>query len=293
MKNNVAFSTKFYTYSYSFRHKEYLPLHPILKRIYTVVEEGGNINSDEELNYYPKEQVFHYLQKYEFLKAAGFIGKKDNMEFGEITETMVRKEVENLTVLTFEVTERCNLRCRYCAFGDLYYGYDERKGENLDFSKAKQILNFLFGIWKGTPHLSAARTLAVGFYGGEPLMNMDLIKQIVFYIDEHKPEGMKFVYNMTTNAMLLRIHQDFLVEHKFHLLVSLDGTEVDDCHRVTVNGKSSFAQVFEQIKNLQFCYPEYFKKYVSFNSVIHSKSNIERIVDFFGRNLINRLLCLS
>lgn len=55
MKNNVAFSTKFYTYSYSFRHKEYLPLHPILKRIYTVVEEGGNINSDEELNYYPKE----------------------------------------------------------------------------------------------------------------------------------------------------------------------------------------------------------------------------------------------
>ena len=112
MKNNGAYSTKFYTYSYSFRHKEYLPLHPILKRIYTVVEEGGNINSDEELNYYPKEQVFHYLQKYEFLKAAGFIGKKDNMEFGEITETMVRKEVENLTVLTFGVTERCNLRGR-------------------------------------------------------------------------------------------------------------------------------------------------------------------------------------
>ena len=63
-----------------------------------------------------------------------------------ITETMVRREVENLTVLTFEVTERCNLRCRYCAFGDLYYGYDERKGENLDFPKAKQILDFLFGI---------------------------------------------------------------------------------------------------------------------------------------------------
>lgn len=48
-------------------------------------------------------------------------------------------------------------------------------------------------------------------------MNMDLIKQIVSYIDEHKPEGMKFAYNMTTNAMLLRVYQDFLVEHKFHL----------------------------------------------------------------------------
>jgi hypothetical protein len=281
MKNDIAFSTPFHAYVYSFRHKEYLPLHPILKRIYTVVEEKKNIEEDEELRCYPKEQILHYLQKYKFLKENEFISEKVKTEFGEITETMVRREVENLTVLTFEVTERCNLRCRYCAFGDLYYGYDERKGENLDFPKAKQILDFLFGIWEKIPHLSVARTLTVGFYGGEPLMNMDLIKQIVSYIDEHKPEGMKFAYNMTTNAMLLRVYQDFLVEHKFHLLVSLDGTEADDCHRVTVNGKSSFAQVFEQIKNLQFCYPEYFKKYVSFNSVIHSESNIERIVDFF------------
>ena len=281
MKNDIAFSTPFHAYVYSFRHKEYLPLHPILKRIYTVMEEKKNIEEDEELRCYPKEQILHYLQKYKFLKENEFIGEKVKTEFGEITETMVRREVENLTVLTFEVTERCNLHCRYCAFGDLYYGYDERKGENLDFPKAKQILDFLFGIWEKKPHLSVARTLTVGFYGGEPLMNMDLIKQIVSYIDEHKPEGMKFAYNMTTNAMLLRVYQDFLVEHKFHLLVSLDGTKADDCHRVTVNGKSSFVQVFEQIKNLQFCYPEYFKKYVSFNSVIHSESNIERIVDFF------------
>lgn len=39
MKNDIAFSTPFHAYVYSVRHKEYLPLHPILKRIYTVVEE--------------------------------------------------------------------------------------------------------------------------------------------------------------------------------------------------------------------------------------------------------------
>ena len=107
------------------------------------MEEKKNIEEDEELKCYPKEQILHYLQKYKFLKENEFIGEKVKTEFGEITETMVRREVENLTVLTFEVTERCNLRCRYCAFGDLYYGYDERKGENLDFPKAKQILDFL------------------------------------------------------------------------------------------------------------------------------------------------------
>ena len=56
MKNDIAFSTPFHAYVYSFRHKEYLPLHPILKRIYTVVEEKKNIEEDEELRCYPKEQ---------------------------------------------------------------------------------------------------------------------------------------------------------------------------------------------------------------------------------------------
>ena len=116
MKNDIAFSTPFHAYVYSFRHKEYLPLHPILKRIYTVVEEKKNIEEDEELKCYPKEQILHYLQKYKFLKENEFIGEKVKTEFGEITETMVRREVENLTVLTFEVTERCNLRCRFLRY---------------------------------------------------------------------------------------------------------------------------------------------------------------------------------
>lgn len=78
------------------------------------------------------------------------------MEFGEITETMVRKEVENLTVLTFEVTERCNLRCRYCAFGDLYYGYDERKGENLDFQRRNRYLIFIWYLEGHTSFISCS-----------------------------------------------------------------------------------------------------------------------------------------
>lgn len=283
MKNDIAFSTPSHAYIYSFRHKEYLPVHPILKRIYTLMGEGKNIGEDDELKSYSKEQVSHYLQKYEFLQQAGFISEKEETQFGEVTENMVRREVENLQVLTFEVTERCNLRCRYCAFGDLYYGYDERKGENLDFAKAKQMVDFLFGIWNSAPQLSSVHTLAVGFYGGEPLMNMDLIKQVVAYMEACKPSGMKLVYNMTTNAMLLRQYQDYLVAHQFQLLVSLDGAEEDDCHRVTVNGKGSFAQVFEQIKHLQSCHPEYFRKYVSFNSVIHSQSNVEGIIDFFRK----------
>lgn len=280
MKNCILFATSSYAYAYSYQHKEYIPFHRILARIYYLREQGLPIQDDEVLATCPQEEVAYYLRKYEFLKQTGFIAEKEETEFGEVSESMVQKEVMNLSTLTFEVTEKCNLRCRYCIYGDFYKGYDERKGENMSFAKARQVLDFLFGIWEKASS-GSHHTLAVGFYGGEPLMNIGLIKQIIAYIEQHKPANMDFVYNMTTNAMLLKLHQDFLARHNFRLLISLDGTEADDCHRITTGGKSSFHQVFPQIKELQTTYPEYFRKYVSFNSVIHSQSNIERIIDFF------------
>lgn len=280
MKNCIVFGTSAYAYAYSYHHKEYVPFHPVLARIYYLQENGLPIDNDEFLRNYSEDTIVHYLRKYNYLKQVGFIAEKEETEFGEVSESMVQKEVRNLTTLTFEVTEKCNLRCRYCIYSNLYKGYDERKGENMSFAKARQVLDYLFGMWRETSQ-NYPRTLAVGFYGGEPLMNMELIRQIVGYIEQHKPENMDFVYNMTTNAMSLKLNQDFLAEHSFRLLISLDGTEEDDCHRITVGGNSSFKQVFEQIKELQATYPEYFKKYVSFNSVIHSGSDVERIVDFF------------
>ena len=54
-----------------------------------------------------------------------------------------------------------------------------------------------------------------GFYGGEPLLNMNLIKQIIEYIDSlPKIENTYFIYNMTTNALLLDKYMNFIVEKK-------------------------------------------------------------------------------
>lgn len=285
MKNDILFSTQSHTYLYSCRHLECIPVHPIFQRIWNLLASGESVEiyKDVELSKYHKKQVDYYLRKYHYLKDNLFISQKEEPEFALLSEDTIRKELENLTVLTFEVTDRCNLRCRYCAYGELYSGYDERKEQNMNFETAKAMLDYLFSIWEQTIFLSSTHTVGIGFYGGEPLMNFELIKQVIDYISEHAPLNMNFVYNMTTNAMLLSRYQDYLCAHQFTLLISLDGTETDDCHRLTINGKSSFDTVFEQVKGLQLAYPEYFKNKVFFNSVVHSESDIERILDFFER----------
>lgn len=87
--------------------------------------------------------------------------------------------------------------------------------ENQSFDKVKHVLDYLFDIWANTSSMSAKRTVTIGFYGGEPLMNIELIKQTVKYVSEHTFPHIEFQYNMTTNAMLLGKCQDFLNSTKY------------------------------------------------------------------------------
>ena len=284
MENHILFSTGNNCYIHSCKHKETIPVHPIMQRIIFLKEsDNSSLEDDEVLCSYPKEEVNYYLKKYEYWKETGIISNKDDVEYAPLSAELIRKELVNLQVLTFVVTDKCNLRCRYCAYGDMYGGYDARTDENLSFDKAKHVLDYLFDIWTNASSMSAKRTVTIGFYGGEPLMNIELIKQIVEYVSEHTFPHIEFQYNMTTNAMLLGKCQDFLQQHEVRLLISLDGTEKDDCHRITTNGSGSFNYVFSQIKKLKETYPSYFEKCVSFNSVLHSKSNVGRIIDFFEK----------
>lgn len=198
-----------------------------------------------------------------------------------LTGVDVKKQLANMKQLTFEVTNACNLNCKYCGYGEFYNTYDKRFNENLRFNIAKYIIDYLWEIWENTPICSQNREFVFGFYGGEPLLNISIIKQIVSYI-ESKPAIANFVfkYNMTTNAMLLDRDMDYLVEKEFSLLISLDGDEYAHSYRVDHANKNSYERVFKNILLLQKTYPDYFKKFVSFNSVLHNRNNVRGIRAF-------------
>ena len=200
------------------------------------------------------------------------------------TVQTIHYNLQHLKQLVFEVTDQCNLNCKYCALSDSYMNHDQREDKYLSYNKVKQIIDYLFSIRETS--LDVYYPLRVNFYGGEPLLNMPLIKQTVNYIETKFAK--RFVnYGLTTNAMLLDKYMDFLVENQFYMTISLDGDEIGHSYRMDHSGNNSFNRVFSNIKLLQEKYPEYFKHYVLFNSVLHNRNSVEStlrfIKDYFNK----------
>ncbi|MGL5545792.1 MAG: radical SAM protein, partial [Tannerellaceae bacterium] len=201
------------------------------------------------------------------------------MEYTYIEKGTVKDNVLNLPQLTLEVTNACNLKCKYCGYGELYCGYDSRNNEMLSEEKVFRLLEYLHKGWSMSN--SFHKKTYISFYGGEPLLNMALIKKVVKWIQDHPLPQCDFVFTMTTNGLLLSQYLDYLVEFDFKLLVSLDGDCSNNAYRVDFGEKSSFERVFENVKLAQQKYPDFFEKNISFNSVLHNLNNYQDIVRFF------------
>lgn len=110
---------------------------------------------------------------------------------GVITGDTIRHALLKLSQVIFETTTLCNLRCEYCCYSEGYDTFDNRRGilGNLKFESAKSIIDYLVALFQHEAKSDAPKEpFAISFYGGEPLMNFDVVRQIVEYA-----EGWSFV----------------------------------------------------------------------------------------------------
>ena len=199
-----------------------------------------------------------------------------------ISSKNIMFELANLDQLVFEITDACNLKCKYCAYGEFYDDYDSREDKMLSIEKAIHLVNYLTELWNSDMNKSSIRHLFISFYGGEPLLNMPFIKGIVNHIQNKiKCPHVCFRFSMTTNALLLHKYMDYLKDHEFNLLISLDGNKENTGYRVDKSGNCAFERIVRNIDALKKKYPEYFQTYVNFNAVLHNKNSIEEIYRFF------------
>ena len=213
-----------------------------------------------------------------------------------ISKEDVEYNLIELKHLVFEVTDECNLRCKYCGYADLYEGYDKRESQYFPFKRAKLLIDYLFqNYWKQKVGKGFTRTINIGFYGGEPLLNVPFIKEVISYVEQLPYIGISFTFSMTTNAMLLHRYMDFLVEKDFSILISLDGDEMGQSYRVDAAGNNSYQRVLKNIYLLRDSYPTFFERHVSFNSVLHNRNSVEATYDFINESFkkIPRISALS
>ncbi|WP_073196108.1 thioether cross-link-forming SCIFF peptide maturase [Caloranaerobacter azorensis] len=136
--------------------------------------------------------------------------------------------------LCLHVAHDCNLKCEYC-----FASQGDFKGQRLlmPLEVGKRALEFL------VENSGNRKNLEVDFFGGEPLMNFDVVKKLVEYGRElEKKYNKRFRFTITTNGILLNDdNMKFINENMDNVVLSLDGRkEVNDRMRKTLNGNGSF-----------------------------------------------------
>ncbi len=180
------------------------------------------------------EELKSTLADIEGLKEAGLL-------YAEEVKTAPVKSNE-VKALCLHICHDCNLRCRYC-FADEGAYHNVR--EMMSLETAKAAIDFLIR------ESGNRKVLEVDFFGGEPLMNLSVIKETVAYAKaEAAKRGKRFLFTTTTNGLLLDDDAiAFLNAEMENVVLSLDGRkEVHDAVRKTVSGKGSFDAVIEKIK---------------------------------------------
>lgn len=159
-----------------------------------------------------------------------------------ITDFKKRETV--VKALCLHIAHDCNLGCLYCfAEEGEYHG----RRALMSFEVGKKALNFLIA------NSGNRRNLEVDFFGGEPLMNWDVVKQLVEYgRSQEEAHHKKFRFTLTTNGVLLNDEiMEFCNREMSNVVLSLDGRkEINDLMRPSRNGKSSYDIIVPKFQKL-------------------------------------------
>jgi len=276
-------------YIHEHKSKYLFSLHPLITSYYLANDKQLPDMLEGIKNEYSPQDLDLYYRQYLFIKAH-FLDdtKKQEICYGRINDKIVQNSFNNTNHVVFEVTDRCNLKCVYCAFGDCYIGYDKRNHKKLDFNKAKILLDYYVPIWRRKNEHETQPHVTISFYGGEPLMNIKVIRQIVSHCESFGFKKDFFTYSMTTNGLLINKYRDYLIEKDFRLTVSLDGDKENNSFRIKQNGENSFDDVIASMEQIKEFNSNYFDKNISFISVIHKKNSMQECFHFI-KNKFNKL----
>lgn len=163
---------------------------------------------------------------------------------------------ESSTTITFIVTEECQLRCKYC------YLVGKNNTNKMSLLVAKHAIDYIFS----DPNLCSFDKVIWDFIGGEPLLEIDLIEDIVNYAIEtakkyKHPWKSDYEIRITTNGLLYSSQKVQQFIKRFHnnlsISISIDGNkEKTDASRIFPNGKGSYTSIIKHIKLWREQFPE-------------------------------------
>lgn len=220
---------------------------------------SGNVFSIDKITYdildhYPRLKVneviklFHieYLDKEirECIKEIDFLISNNELFSEDIQVNPLELHKNTIKAMCLHISHDCNIRCKYC-----FASQGNFQGEKLLMSEevGKKAIDYLIDNSKGR------KNLEIDFFGGEPLLNMEVVKSLVTYArNQEKIYNKNFRFTITTNALLLNEdNMHFINDNMDNVVLSIDGRmNVHDTMRYTSKGKGTYEKVVEKIKDM-------------------------------------------
>ncbi|KAE9634434.1 thioether cross-link-forming SCIFF peptide maturase [Defluviitalea raffinosedens] len=220
-------------------------VHVVDDIVYDLVDDYQKYSKDELIQRYKEKydvsQIEEAIEEIEALENEGLLYTED-MYVDYLGQFQARNPI--VKALCLHIAHDCNLKCKYC-----FAGEGEYRGQRslMSAEVGKKAIDFLIQA------SGNRRNLEIDFFGGEPLMNFEVVKEIVDYARSIEGKHNKnFRFTITTNGVLLDDDiQAYINEHMHNVVLSIDGRkEVHDRMRYTINHKGSYDLVVPKFKKI-------------------------------------------
>ncbi|AOT72820.1 thioether cross-link-forming SCIFF peptide maturase [Geosporobacter ferrireducens] len=191
-------------------------------------------------NQYEQQEIIDALDEIKALETAGLLFTQDSYEAHPSFQN--RRPV--VKALCLHIAHDCNISCKYC-----FASQGDFKGTRslMNETVGMKAIDFLI------EHSGNRRNLEIDFFGGEPLMNLEVVKRIVDYgRSKEQSANKRFRFTLTTNGILLNEeNMAYINEHMENVVLSIDGRkEVNDNMRKTLKGDGTYDIILPKLQKM-------------------------------------------
>jgi len=270
----------------------------VSKIIYDIINDFGLLSQfdiiSKYISKYNRQHIIKAFEEIKLHKSKGLFSpaRFRKMHHHPLDEQTKLKLSSQIGYMCLNITDSCNLRCKYCAFSGTYYFERLHSSKSMSNKLIKKAANFY------TRHAREAENKAISIYGGEPLT---VFQKIVYLSDvlSNSNSNSDYIIRIDTNGVLLSDPHiaNYVIKNNIDLQISLDGPKsTQDSYRVDKNNKPTYDKIISNLSNIKKINRQYYDKHVSFSITLAPDYNLYEINNFFETNeLVKRhhIMCSS
>ena len=208
-----------------------------------------------------------------------------NLDMGDISLS-TQFELDNeydfsqIGIYTIEITQQCNLRCKYCCYSGEYHNRRKHNGYDISWETLEQCITFI------CEHCGNVPKIFVCFYGGEALLQKNKIEWTIAELT-NKLSHKTFEFTISSNGLLLNESTiDWICRTpNLNITITIDGDKImHDKNRVNASGEGSFNKIMKNLRLFKDKNPELYKERIKYISTVNSIKDLIPLNDFWMNN---------